>query len=259
MYRHDIDIEKYRALGRQPQFNCVGRISINGAQRGSCVLISDQYVLSAAHVVKSLMSETQQRNRVAAFTDVDILLGGKNYHPSEIVFYPSYDKVRNRFGDMVLIRLTTKVTDISPAIQNNDTNETGKFITCVGFGPARPANELQYDTSYGKIAGQNIVDSLSGERIKGLNSLLAFDFDNPQSDKMNRTGSAAACPLEYFPSGGDSGGGIFLENNGQWQLAGIVCGGIATASPNEGWYGSLGFASRVAAYRKWIEENIKRE
>ena len=48
--RHDVDEKIYLKLAAQKQFDCVGRIYKDTLASGSCVLISDRFVLSAAHV-----------------------------------------------------------------------------------------------------------------------------------------------------------------------------------------------------------------
>lgn len=256
IYRHDVEKEEYLALAHQPAFDCVGRVLLNGHPQGSCVLIGERYVLSAAHVFKSIIKNgntTYDENSSNAFT---VFFGENEYRLKKLVIHPAYDIAKTKHGDIALLELTREVTDAIPAFLNSDTTELRSIITCVGYGPARPAKELEHTFYYGRIAGQNIVDSVGGETINGLKSLLAFDFDNPESDKMNRTGSSTACTLEYIPGGGDSGGGVFIEYNGKWKLAGIVSRGVGSAGLDEGWYGSICFATRLAAFKKWIEANI---
>ena len=48
--RHDVKEEKYLKLAQQKQFDCVGQIYKDTMKSGSCVLIGDRFVLSAAHV-----------------------------------------------------------------------------------------------------------------------------------------------------------------------------------------------------------------
>ncbi|MCK9290784.1 MAG: hypothetical protein WCR58_09245 [Bacteroidales bacterium] len=48
--RHDVDEKAYLELAAEKQFDCVGRVFKDTTASGSCVLISDRFVLSAAHV-----------------------------------------------------------------------------------------------------------------------------------------------------------------------------------------------------------------
>ncbi len=131
-----------------------------------------------------------------------------------------------------------------------------KVITIVGYGPARPANEPTKSVPYGKIAGQNILDSIGGKKVNGIHSRIGFDFDSPMDSSTIAIGSNIACDLEYLPTGGDSGGGLFIENKGRTLLIGIISHGINTYSITGGWYGSSCFATRIAAYKSWIDKNI---
>src|SRR5690242_20242669 len=51
MIRQDVNIEKYREIGRRPEFNSVGRYapSADSSDYGAGVLISKRWVLTAAH------------------------------------------------------------------------------------------------------------------------------------------------------------------------------------------------------------------
>src|SRR5690606_14756158 len=51
IFRHDVSIQKYTELANQAQFDCVGvaRDNRNSKVIGSCVLIGERFVLSAAH------------------------------------------------------------------------------------------------------------------------------------------------------------------------------------------------------------------
>ena len=48
--RDDVKEEKYLKLAQQKQFDCVGQVFKDTVPAGSCVLVSDRFVLSAAHV-----------------------------------------------------------------------------------------------------------------------------------------------------------------------------------------------------------------
>jgi secreted trypsin-like serine protease len=261
IYRHDKEREKYITLGGEPQFHSVGSVNINGIHKGSCVLISQNYVLSAAHLFRT-RSKVGTKNEIIYTIDTNqlckITLNGKEYQSARIVIYPDYfDGYLSNDGDIVLIKLNGSITDIIPTHLNDEPTELHKVITIVGYGPARPANEPTESVPYGKIAGQNILDSICGKKVNGIQSKIGFDFDSPMDSSTNVMGSNIACPLEYIPTGGDSGGGLFIENNGGWQLIGIISHGINTYSLNGGWYGSYVFATHVAAYKRWIDRNIE--
>lgn len=101
------------------------------------------------------------------------------------------------------------------------------------------------------------MDSIGDKKVNGIHSRIGIDFDSPMDSSTNVMGSNIACDLEYLPTGGDSGGGLFIEKNGGWQLIGIISHGINTYSITGGWYGSYVFATRIAAYKSWIDKNIE--
>ena len=75
--RHDVPEKKYLKLGKQKQFGCVGETG-----RGSCVLINERYVLSAAHCF--IDSDTRPDT-------LDTMLDGKKV--SLVVYVPVSPRV----------------------------------------------------------------------------------------------------------------------------------------------------------------------
>ena len=55
---------------------------------------------------------------------------------------------------------------------------------------------------------------------------MVCDFDSPETPKFNRFGSPIPLKLEIGGSKGDSGGGVFMDNNGKTYLIGIVSGAL---------------------------------
>ncbi len=115
IYRHDKEREKYITLGREPQFHCVGSVNINGIHKGSCVLISQNYVLSAGHLFRT-NSNTGTNNQKIITIDTnqlcEITLNGKEYQSARIVIYPDYfDGFLSNDGDIVLIKLREPINE----------------------------------------------------------------------------------------------------------------------------------------------------
>jgi hypothetical protein len=164
-----------------------------------------------------------------------------------------------RAHDIALVELAEDVSNIVPATLNMGFDELGDTVSLVGYGPARPATQLDLEIVRRpeKIAGTNVIDSAYGVQVNGREDHLVFDFDSPYNRKVNMMGSPQPLPLEYMPTGGDSGGGAFIQKNGRWLLAGVVSYGHQTGSAETGWYGSTGFLTRVACYVDWIAENLR--
>jgi hypothetical protein len=274
IYRHDVAEEKYRALAQQPQFHCVGEVVNPGMSTiGSCVLIGDKWVLSAAHVF--IISEARQDTimedgkQVTVYTPVNKRLGnagsyqfrfqGKAYRGKAMQGLPEYLASDNY--DIVLIELAEPVAGITPAVVSKSFDENGAAVTLVGFGvsgnAADPEHVAQHFT---KLAGQNTIDSFAGADYKGQQTLLRFDFDHPGAKELSTMGSPTACTLEALCGGGDSGGGMFRERNGQWELVGIAHGAQYDIEKllKSGYYGQEGSYTRVSAFQQWITENINR-
>jgi len=156
---------------------------------------------------------------------------------------------------MALIALDRPVLDITPALRYQDQGELGAVVTKIGYGylgnglvgMATPATQQ-------RLGGRNTIDAIGGT-VLGINlgnDVLLADFDGPDTGEFNRIGSPVPLELEIGGSKGDSGGGVFLEKNGVWQLVGIVSGGLN----RELKYGSVIALARVSSANSWIDSVI---
>lgn len=270
--RDDVQEKKYVELGAKKQFDCVGAVFNAKAPSGSGVLISRRYVLSAAHVFMEYNFKTDSVTMGGQVVVVNsavsakpinpklylVQFGDKVYKCKSVIVHPSYDW-KARTYDMALLELETEVTGIEPATLNTKLDEMGSLITGVGYGASgygrQPETVL---LSHKKIGGQNIVDSIGGPKLNNLSTLLFCDFDDPAHPELNATGSKIATNLEYFTSGGDSGGGMFRQSKKRWELIGICHSGDVKFEHilKSGYYGSLMSFSRVSAYIDWIRQTI---
>jgi len=295
IYRHDKSPKAYKELAAQQQFDCVGMVmdDVGQKQMGSCVLIGSRYVLSAGHVfvdndirvdtyyldkngktvpkpveggAKMLVNQPVA-HRPAIITNYSFRFGNHRYYGKKLRLYQPYlDSLTagNLFcGDIVLIELSEPVKGITPATLNTAFNEQGSIITGVGFGASGPANDPENIGPYmEKIAGNNVIDKIEGYEVNGKSSLLSSDMDAPGRTDCNAMGSAKPLPLEWGPGGGDSGGGLFRQVAGKWQLVGIITGGPASGlnmtsfMQKKGYYGGTIQNQRVSAYNEWIKETI---
>lgn len=292
VYRHDVAAKKYRALAAQQQFDCVGRVMTGREKhRGTCVLISDRYVLTAAHLFiesdvrndtmylakdgrrtdtlekggSTLISYVPVNKRVGDAKNYSVLINGKYYQARWVIIYPTYldsmaSKTGNVYGDLALVELNESVKDIAPAIMNKAYNELSATITGVGYGASGPADKPELVEGHKeKIAGQNVADTLLGPMINGRQSRIACDFDHATRTDCNMLGSAAPVPMEYVWAGGDSGGGVFMQAGGKWLLCGTITG--ASTDINQllktGYYGQQMQFTRLSVFADWIEREMK--
>lgn len=238
----------------QAQFDCVGRVFRDGKPHGSCVLIDKNNMLTAAHIF------FQHGHQYGDTNNYNFLLNGKKYRASAIIIHPIYLETTAipKPCDIALVRLTESVRDVAPTVLNTEFDELNSDVVIVGYGLCRPSLPVDAAHTAGeKLAGQNVVDSISGFELNGHKTMLTCDFDSPSDSSVNKTGSPIPTPLEYAVNGGDSGGGVFREMDGQWQLIGINSHGRSYTSIKNGFYGSVDNFTRVAAFAPWVQRYMK--
>ena len=246
MTRHDVDIELYRDLGRQPEFSCVGRYSstLTSDDYAAGVLIADRWVLTASHFIG----------------DTSVwMFGGKYYKSKRTVIHskiePGASERQWTGWDLALIELTEPVTNVKPASRYYGTAEVGSIITKIGYGYIGDGlHGMKSPRESERLGGQNTIDAAGGmfESKSFSTDVLVFDFDSPISNSSNKFGSAEPLDLEVGGSKGDSGGGVFGQFKNEWKLIGIVSGALN----REIKYGAVAALARVSSANEWIDSVI---
>lgn len=275
IYRHDRKKQQYIDLAAKKEFDCVGIVNKNGSRGGSCVLVGKKYVLSAAHVFK--VSETRLdttyegknqiviyqpiKERIGDSQDYTFIFGGKSYNAQSISIYPAFmDSATYGMGDLALVELDRPVEDVKPAAIGKVFDELNARVTGVGYGVFGPGDKMaSLDTSLLKIAGENVVDSIGGYKIRNKASVLHADFDHPTNAQCNKMGSAKPCNLEYSCAAGDSGGGLFIETAKGYRLIGICSSnGLEIEQfQKTAYYGQTMSWTRVAVFYDWVKGKMK--
>jgi secreted trypsin-like serine protease len=273
--RHRVSETKYLKLAQQQKFDCVGQIYSDTTARGSCVLISDRYVLSAAHVFlendtrldtirmsgQMIVAYTPINVRESNVTTLSVVLRGKSYRVRRLLLHPAYrDSLTKGTCDVALLELEQPVTSIIPASPNTLFDELRSEVVGVGYGASGPADRPDLIGFLNKkIAGENVVDSVGGVEHRGHSTLMFCDFDHPSRTDCNKMGSSTPRPLEYVCSGGDSGGGLFRMKNGRWELIGICSGSNDNVEQlnKSGYYGMTMQWTRVSAFTEWINKHTR--
>ena len=271
--RDDVPLEKSFALAAQPQFQCVGKIYSDTTFRGSCVLIGNKFVLTAAHIfvedsgTRPEIVTLRDSTKVTLFNPIDQRLGnadkykvrfGENFYQCKsLSVYPVYsDSLAKGHCDLAIVELSEQVPHVIPATMTFEANELHSLVVGVGFGyvghAGTPSSVHLCDTM---SAGENTIDSIGGYVLNGVPTVLYTDFDSPDKKECNQMGSAIPTAMEYSGTGGDSGGGLFRQSNGKWQLIGILCDAEFDLEQvtKMGYYGSVSSYTRVSAFSNWIK------
>lgn len=271
--RHDIPINRYLELAKQRQFDCVGKLFKDTVQGASCVLINDRYVLAAAH---SLVETKGDKDTTIEINGqmIDTYLEGKRIpieakglfvsilgekiEAKRLIIHPNY---LNKNGcDIALIELDNSIKGVLLPKINTSYDEIHSEVFGEGYGAFCVSDKPEDVIESYKIAGQNVIDSISGVDYLGYKTLLLFDFDHPNDTTLNRMGSDVPQMLEYKVNGGDSGGGLFRERNGVYELIGICRGGglyLELFLISRTYYGQISEFTRVSVFYNWIVENMK--
>lgn len=295
--RSDVSLSKYQQFAQDSVFDCIGELYYKNKFQLTCILIDKTHVLTVAHGFyydsgkyhkdsvyepvygRFIYGKIAEKLIVGKAKDFFIKFSGKKYKLKSIHINETFQKskpYRDQYGihpseeenfDMAIVELETEVAEIKPATLYEKNEELNKRAIMCGFGEVEKANEVNVSRTLHKrrkMAGENMIDSLGGFRVGDNWAGLCFDFDAPNSDCCNRMGSAKPLPLEYYISAGDCGSGLFIQEENQWQLAGVHSGfEIRSEYVNYGqkygkYYGFTGYYIRISMFKDWISQYINK-
>lgn len=222
--RPEVDDIKY--LEYAEKFKSVVFIGIqteDASGFGSGVVISEKWVLTAAHVVN---------NAKSAFVKV----GNKSYKIEQIYIHKNYKEENVGLYDIALCKILGGIKLTSYPKLYAENNEVGKSCSVSGYGMTGNLKDGATKFDKKKRAGTNSV----GEIFKHL---LVCD-----ASKENPTA------LEFLICSGDSGGGLFIQD----KVAGINSIVMAEDQNPDSDYGDSSGHTRVSVFKDWIEEIVNK-
>ena len=295
--RHDKSLSDYENIAASsdpdlPAFSTVVAFeySLDGSENrdfvASGVIIDNEWILTAAHN----FFDAEEQSSPAPTSGIIIKVGNDpntptaTYRVSEMILHPTWvsgNQEYNDANDLCLIKSSAMITNIQPANLYAETNEQlGNIVWHCGFGDYSKLAGQSPDLDSKKHAIENTLDRVqtgfqtSSGGIDYTGGLLAFDFDNPTGtinslgdDTINEdegylgvgTSSPMALNLEGTTVTGDSGGPLFLYDNGEWKVAGILSGGAFEPIRGhiDGNYGDISIYTRVSTSIDWIQAVIQ--
>jgi len=165
--RHDVDPQAYLDFGALPAFDSVGLIT-SRAFAGSGVLIADQWVLTAAHMV--------DRGNPKHYT---FTIGGETYSGLQRIAHDNWNGSLLAGWDIGLLQLDRPVTNITAATRYTGFDDIGMTAAFVGYGRTGTGETGALSGTFGtKRAAENVLDK-DGTFLGGSQRISLADFDSP--------------------------------------------------------------------------------
>ncbi len=252
--RHDVPDSAYRV----PESAFPALADLPGSGHG--VLIAPHWVVTAAHTTGMMRMMPEHRY---------VMINGKRRNVARIIVYPGFlasiaeykqmiEELQSGEGsalqvkalmtksasrdDIALFELTKPVDDVEPVTLYKGSDEQGKKVKIYGKGATGDglAGQCQHCPERGKLRrAYNLVTGAHGR-------WLVYRFDR----------GPKALPLEGVSGSGDSGGPLLINDNGNWQLAGLVSWNYWNGAFSEyraGTYGNTFYNVRISYYAGWID------
>lgn len=254
LIRHDTPDSAYTDYAKNSIFSSVGLIlgsTLDSNISCSGTVINKNWVLTAGHCANKAQSLSFYLN------DED---GWHFYEVNSWITHDNYDEDDKFSGwDIGLLYIQTDLA-VAPAQLYTGNQEWYAMSTSVGFGSTGNGETGVQDSDYLRRAGTNTIDDVWS--IDGAGRMLWSDFDHPTDPSYNVIEYSGmdydkfASELEFMIAPGDSGGGLFIQENGQTYLAGVHAIMMDHSANDVFGYGDVYASTRVSSFIGWIDSIV---
>lgn len=232
-------------LASASSFESVGMLSVGGGT-ASGTLINSQWVLTAAHVISS----TGGSHNLSGTTFV---IHGNSLAADYAEVMPGWAGDSGSGKDLALVHLVNPFSEVNPAkYLNQKISLAGQSVTFVGYGLSGDGLTGSLSGTGGsKRAGTNVLD-FDGSVLGLSESIYLADFDSGQAIH-NIMGLLIPTAYESILAPGDSGGGLFMNYQGETILVGVNSFLASTTGSANSTYGNLAGFQGIEPSIAWIQ------
>ncbi len=210
--------------------------------KGSSVVIDPHWALTAAH---TLFDEDNQFEHIGARIGTGTHVWddpGQTFVADQWFSHPDWDYTVTGV-DLALLYFDDPIVGVEPATRFRGTDQIGNLIDMAGFGvDATPSGGVGDDP--GRLrACQNLLTEFGFPPFGAAEHFAVMRFVPP--------GHPAYQPLGGIGIPGDSGGGWYIDVEGEMQLMGISS--FQSGAPN--YFGSTA-GMRLSLFNDWIDDTI---
>lgn len=194
-------------------------------------LVASQWVLTAAHCVDGGKQASEFSMQIGA-RDTGDSRDGITVDISEIHIHPNWSS-RQTINDIALLKLSSPVNNGTVGFT---TGSTGDLATLLGWG----------DTSHGNGEYPDILQSVDLPIISQSECSSRWGSSIPSTQICASTATKTSCS-------GDSGGPLYVTENGQDKQIGIVSYGYSISCSSNI---APSVYTRISSYTNWIDSII---